>query len=61
MSSDSHLIIRRSLDSIQCRMWSFQGKCTKLEKFLAKNQLSQMKSLNFANWCNGEVQKRAEI
>ena len=39
----------------QYRLWSFQGRDTKLERFLAKNQRSQMKSLNFANWYNGEV------
>ena len=29
--------------------------------FVLTINYSQMKSLNFANWCNGEVSKRAEI
>ena len=39
-------------------LWSFQGWDTKLERFLAENQL---KSLNFTNWCNGEVSSSAKI
>ena len=36
------------------RLWSFQGRDTKLEWCLA----NEMKSLN---WCNGEVSKSAKI
>ena len=38
----------------QYRMWSFQGRDTKLERFLAENG-SQMKLLNFDNWSSGEL------
>ena len=37
----------------QYRLWSFQGRDTKLERFLAKINCSQMKLLNFENWTNG--------
>ena len=33
----------------------------KFGKFLPKNQHTQMKLLNFENWCNGEVSKSAKI
>ena len=39
----------------QYRLWSFLGRVTKLKWFLAKSQLK------FANWCNGDVSKSAEI
>ena len=32
-----------------------------IKVFLLKINCSQMKSLNFVNWCNGEVSKSAEI
>ena len=35
---------------------SFQAGCTKLERFLPKNQHTQRKFLNFENWTNGELQ-----
>ena len=35
-------------------MWSFQTGSTKVVRFLPKNQHSQMKSLNFEFWINGE-------
>jgi hypothetical protein len=35
--------------------------CTNLEIFLAKNQYTQRKILNFENWVNGEVSKSAKI
>ena len=38
------------------RLWSFQGRDTKLERFLAKNQRTQRKFLNFENWTYGEPQ-----
>ena len=38
------------------RLWSFQGRDTKLERFLAKNQHTQRTFLNFENWTNGEPQ-----
>ena len=37
------------------------GEDTKLERFLPKNEHTQRKLLNFENWCNGEVSKRALI
>ena len=39
------------------RMLGFQMEGTKLERFLPKNQHTQRKSLNFENWCNGDVSK----
>ena len=38
------------------RLWSFQGRGTKLERFLHNNQHAQRKLLNFENWTNGEPQ-----
>ena len=35
----------------QYRLWSFQGRDTTLERFLAKNQLF----LNLSNWCNAQL------
>ena len=40
----------------QYGLWSFQTGCTKLERFLPKNQHTQRKFLNFENWTNGEPQ-----
>ena len=34
---------------------------TKLERFLPKNQHTQMKLLSFEHWVNGEVSKSANI
>ena len=45
----------------QYGLWSFQMGCTKLERFLPKNQHTQRKLLNFENWVNGEVSKSAKI
>ena len=36
---------------------SWGGGGTKFERFLAKNQHTQRKLLNFENWVNGEVSK----
>jgi hypothetical protein len=41
----------------QYRLWSFQGRDTKLDRFLAKNQHTQRKLLNFENWSSGELSK----
>ena len=41
----------------QYKLWSFKFGDTKVERFLPKNQLWQMKLLNFENWCNGELSK----
>jgi len=41
----------------QYRLWSFQGRDKKLERFLAKKQHTQRKLLNFENWSNGELSK----
>ena len=38
-------------------MSSFQAGNTKLERFLPSNQHTQRKSLNFENWCSGELSK----
>jgi hypothetical protein len=35
----------------------FQERDTKLEWFLAKNQHTQRKLLNFENWSSGELSK----
>jgi hypothetical protein len=35
----------------------FKGGIQKLERFLAKNQLTQRKLLNFENWSSGERSK----
>ena len=40
---------------------SFQAGDTKLERFLPKNQHTEMKLLNFENWINGKVSKSAKI
>ena len=37
-------------------LWSFQGRGTKLERFLYKNQHTQRDFLNFENWTTGEPQ-----
>ena len=39
----------------------FKGEIQNWKGFWLKINCSQMKSLNFANWCNGEVLKSAEI
>ena len=39
---------------MQCQLWSFKYEGTKLEIFLPVNQ---RKSLNFENWCSGELSK----
>ena len=39
----------------QYRLLSFQGRDTKLERFLAKNQYTQGKLVNFENWSSGEL------
>ena len=41
----------------QYRLWSFQERDTKLERFLAKNQLDKRKLSNFENWSCGELSK----
>ena len=38
-------------------LWSCQGKDTKLERFLTKNQHTQRKLLNSENWSNGTLSK----
>ena len=35
----------------------FQVWDMKLQRFLPKNQHTQLKLLNFENWCNGELPK----
>ena len=41
----------------QYGLWSFQAGGTKLERFLHKNQHTQMKLLNSEFWINGELSK----
>ena len=41
----------------QYRLWSFQGRDTKLERFWAKNQHANRKLLNFENWSSGKLSK----
>ena len=45
----------------QYRLWSFQGRDTKLVRFLHKNQHTQRELLNLENWINGKVSKSAKI
>ena len=42
---------------LQYRLWSFQGRDTKLESLLDRNQYTHRKSLNFENWSSGELSK----
>merc|ERR1719491_1503560 len=42
------------------RLWSFQERDTKLERFLPKGQHNKGKFLSFENWTNGEVSKSAK-
>ena len=39
----------------------FSSGDTKLQRFLPKNQHTQIKLLNFDDWVNGEVSKSAKI
>ena len=41
----------------QYRLWSFQGRVTKLERFLAKNHLQSNEIINFYNRSNGKLSK----
>ena len=43
------------------RLLNFQAGDKKLERFLNKLQHTQMKLLNFKNWCNEEVSKSALV
>ena len=54
-------MIHDTLPLWQYRLWSFQTRGMKLERFLPKNQHTQRKLLNFENRCNGEVSKSAKI
>jgi hypothetical protein len=42
-------------------LWSFQGRGTKLERFLHKNEHAQRKLLNFEDLTSGEPQYLAKI
>ena len=61
------MLLTNSKDDIKhCVLWlnglsSFQEKNINLERFLPKNRHTQKKLSNFANWCSGEVSKRAKI
>ena len=43
------------MDGPLWQLWSFQGRDTKLERFLARNRQTQGKSLKFENWSSGEM------
>ena len=47
-------ILTSYLSLWQYRLWSFERRDTKLERFLPKNQHNQSKFMNFENWCNSE-------
>ena len=47
--------------AVRVKLWSFQTRNTKLERFLPKNQHTQRKLLNFEFWINGELSKSAKI
>ena len=49
--------IPQSLQIMVIRVVEFLSGGTKLERFLPKNQHTQMKILNFESWRNGEVSK----
>ena len=49
--------IKQPLPLTQYRLWSFQGRDTKLERLLAKINCSQIKLLNFENWSSGDLSK----
>ena len=53
----SFLITMHSCNLWQYRLWCFQRRDTKLERFQDKNQHTQGKSLNFENWSSGELSK----
>ena len=44
-----------AVSGMGCRI--FKGGMEKLKIFLPKNQHTQRKSLNFENWCSGELSK----
>ena len=57
-----HAYVRSEWSLIwQYQLWSFQGRDTKLERFLAKINCIQMKLPNFENWSNGELSKSTKI
>ena len=49
------------LQSMVIRVVEFSRRGTKPEIFLPKNQNTQMKLLNFENWCSVKVSKSAKI
>jgi hypothetical protein len=51
-------VIETNCTGIMAWLWSFKGRDTKLERFLAKNQL---KLPNFENWSNEELSKSTNI
>ena len=53
---------KQTENELLCSIWqyqllTFQGRDTKLEKFLAKNQHTQKNLLNFENLNSGQVSK----
>ena len=50
-----------NMEAMAIRVVEFSNGGTKLERFLPKNQHTQRKLLNFENWVNEEVSKRAKI
>ena len=51
----------RYFKSMAIRVVNFQAGDTKLERFLAKNQQTKRKLLNFDFWINGGLSKSAKI
>ena len=49
--------VQESCELWQYGLWSFQTVCTKLERFLPKNQHNQRNFENFENWTNSSLQK----
>ena len=62
MSSTTLLRHSRQLYSLwQYRLWSFQGRDTKLERFGLNINCSKMKLPNLENWSSGKLPKSAKI
>jgi hypothetical protein len=56
------LFKKRVIKGMAIPVVEFSSEVYKIRKFFwLKINCSRMKSLNFANWCNGEVSKSAEI
>ena len=56
-TNKANVIWVRKTSVWQYSLWSFPEGGTKLERFLHKNQHTQMKVLNFEFWINGKLSK----